>query len=373
MRGGRTSFGPLRARARSGCVQSVFAASHRGHHHGGKISGGSRWSMRAVGTRPVLRRRGSSRMGCGIRGSSRVPRPRRGGSSCAGPAGPAGAGGTGARLTGPARAGPDRAGPDPTGPSPAGRSPSAGGPGRGAGDWAPVVAADWGASPMACPSPVRLAAWRLASCLPGSFSTTAASGHSAAETTRAVAVSGAPTRPAGRVPGSFCTIDDPPISPSGSARPRAPLTVRCRTSGARATPSACASRTSGPSAGHEHWRRDPAPSPRGGRRRTPWRGITQRGRWVGGWCLPTFQLQATPASSPSPHAVLGPYDDTLSCALDPPTLDEIVEEFVPRRFTLDRDAAGQAERILARHRDRIAALAMTTHAIDTDPDAGGPS
>jgi hypothetical protein len=94
---------------------------------------------------------------------------------------------------------------------------------------------------------------------------------------------------------------------------------------------------------------------------------------VGGWCLPTFQLQATPASSPSPHAVLGPYDDTLSCALDPPTLDEIVEEFVPRRFTLDRDAAGQAERILARHRDRIAALAMTTHAIDNDPDAGGPS
>jgi hypothetical protein len=94
---------------------------------------------------------------------------------------------------------------------------------------------------------------------------------------------------------------------------------------------------------------------------------------VGGWCLPTFQLQATPASSPSPHAVLGPYDDTLSCALDPPTLDEIVEEFVPRLVALDRDAAAQGERIYARHRDRVAALSISTRAIDNDPDAGGPS
>jgi uncharacterized protein YheU (UPF0270 family) len=83
--------------------------------------------------------------------------------------------------------------------------------------------------------------------------------------------------------------------------------------------------------------------------------------------------EATPAPSPSPHAVLGLYDDALSCALDPATLDEIVEEFVTRLSTLDREAAGQAERILARHRDRVAALAKTTHAIDTDPDAGGPS
>ena len=89
--------------------------------------------------------------------------------------------------------------------------------------------------------------------------------------------------------------------------------------------------------------------------------------------MPYPPPDATPTPSPSPHAVLGLYDDALSCALDPPTLDEIVEEFVPRLVMLARDSAAHAERILARHRDRVAALAKSTHAIETDPDAGGPS
>ena len=76
----------------------------------------------------------------------------------------------------------------------------------------------------------------------------------------------------------------------------------------------------------------------------------------------------TPAS---PHDVLTLYDDALSCALDDPTLGEIVGEFGPRLATLDRDAAAQAERITTRHRERVAALAMLEipHAIDAD--AGG--
>jgi hypothetical protein len=74
--------------------------------------------------------------------------------------------------------------------------------------------------------------------------------------------------------------------------------------------------------------------------------------------------------SASPHDVLGLYDDALSCALDEPTLTEIVEEFGPRLTTLDRDAAAQAERILARHRDRIEVLAMLDGDPAYDPSAG---
>jgi hypothetical protein len=167
--------------------------------------------------------------------------------------------------------------------------------------------------------------------------------------------------------------DDPPISRSGPARPRAPLTARRRTSGSREAqrlrfengwairrPRTLAAR--------------PSPLPA---RRTPKDAVARdnKAEAMGGPSAPagTPSPQATPAPSPSPHAVLGLYDDALSCALDQLTLDEIVEEFVPRLSTLDRDATGQAERILARHRDRVAALAMTTHAIDNDPDAGGPS
>ena len=79
--------------------------------------------------------------------------------------------------------------------------------------------------------------------------------------------------------------------------------------------------------------------------------------------------QARP--SPSPHDVLDLYDDALSCALDPPTLDEIVGEFGPRLTSLDRDAAAHAERILARHRDRVAVLAMLEADCGGDADAGG--
>lgn len=76
-------------------------------------------------------------------------------------------------------------------------------------------------------------------------------------------------------------------------------------------------------------------------------------------------------ASVSPHGILTLYDDALSCALDEPTLGEIVGEFAPRLATLDRDAAPHAERITSRHRDRIAALAMLEilHAINVD--AGG--
>jgi hypothetical protein len=64
---------------------------------------------------------------------------------------------------------------------------------------------------------------------------------------------------------------------------------------------------------------------------------------------------AMPTPSPSPQAILG------------------LEEFVPRLVALDRDAAAQGELIYARHRDRVAALSISTRAIDNDPDAGGPS
>jgi hypothetical protein len=80
---------------------------------------------------------------------------------------------------------------------------------------------------------------------------------------------------------------------------------------------------------------------------------------------------SSPASpSPSPHDVLGLYDDALSCALDDATLTEIVEEFGPRLTTLDREAAAQTERILARHRDRIEVLAMLDGDPAHDPSAG---
>jgi hypothetical protein len=76
-------------------------------------------------------------------------------------------------------------------------------------------------------------------------------------------------------------------------------------------------------------------------------------------------------ASPSPHDVLGLYDDALSCALDTSTLTEIVDEFEPRLAALDRDAAAQAERILARHRDRIGVLSMFEADHAADPNAGG--
>jgi hypothetical protein len=76
----------------------------------------------------------------------------------------------------------------------------------------------------------------------------------------------------------------------------------------------------------------------------------------------------TPAS---PHDVLTLYDDALSCALDEPTLGEIVGEFGPRLATLDRDTAAQAERITSRHRERVAALAMLEVLHAMDADAGG--
>jgi hypothetical protein len=86
---------------------------------------------------------------------------------------------------------------------------------------------------------------------------------------------------------------------------------------------------------------------------------------------PAAEAVSSPVSpSASPHDVLGLYDDALSCALDRPTFTEIVEEFGPRLTTLDRDAAAQAERILARHRDRIEVLAMLDADPAHDPSAG---
>jgi hypothetical protein len=179
--------------------------------------------------------------------------------------------------------------------------------------------------------------------------------------------------PAGAAPARPHHPDEPPIPRSRPARPRAALTARRRTSDPREAqrlrfengwairrPRTLAAR--------------PSPLPA---RRTPKDAVARDDATgaMGGRSVSSGipSAEATPAPSPSPHAVLGLYDDALSCALDPPTLDEIVEEFVPRLFTLDREAAGQAERILARHRDRVAALSISTRAIDNDPDAGGPS
>jgi hypothetical protein len=167
--------------------------------------------------------------------------------------------------------------------------------------------------------------------------------------------------------------DDPPISRSTPTRPRSALTARRRTSGARE-----AQRLRF----ENGWairrpRTLPARSTPLPARRAPKDAVARNDATgaIGGRSVSSDipSPEATPAPSPSPHAVLGLYDDALSCAHDPPSLDEIVEEFVPRLVALDRDAAGQGERILMRHRDRVAALAMSTHAIDTDPDAGGPS
>jgi hypothetical protein len=167
--------------------------------------------------------------------------------------------------------------------------------------------------------------------------------------------------------------DDPPVSRGTPTRPRAALTARRRTLGARNAqrlrfengwairrPRTLAAR--------------PSPLPA---RRTPKDAVARDDATgaIGGRSMssdiPSHEAMLAP--SPSPHAVLGLYDDALSCALDPPTLDEIVEEFVPRLTTLDRDATAQAERILMRHRDRVAVLAISRRAIDNDPDAGGPS
>ena len=161
-------------------------------------------------------------------------------------------------------------------------------------------------------------------------------------------------------------------SPSGAASP------------APARPGACALRAVGPSADHALWHQGSqsrvlqAQSPHNGKRSTASRRIQS---------IATSDLASPEAldpapeqgpetvsspagSSPSSHDVLGPYDDALSCALDEPTLTEIVEEFGPRLTTLDREAAAQAERILARHRDRIEVLAMLDGDPAHDPSAG---
>jgi hypothetical protein len=165
--------------------------------------------------------------------------------------------------------------------------------------------------------------------------------------------------------------DDPPISRSGPARPRAPLTARRRTSAAREAqrlrfengwairrPRTLATRSNPLTA-----RRAPKDSVA--------RDFSQEATGGPTAHAGTPPPDATPTPSPSPHAILGLYDDALSCALDPATLDEIVEEFVPRLVALDRDAAAQGERIYARHRDRVAVLAMLDADRSGDPDGGG--
>ena len=57
----------------------------------------------------------------------------------------------------------------------------------------------------------------------------------------------------------------------------------------------------------------------------------------------------------SPEAVLQLLDDALACALDAATLSEIQEEFAQRLATLSREDVERAERIHARHAERIAA------------------
>ncbi len=65
-------------------------------------------------------------------------------------------------------------------------------------------------------------------------------------------------------------------------------------------------------------------------------------------------------------AVLDLFDDALSCARDPGTLFEIVEEFAPRLDNLPRDVRLSAEIIVARHEKRIEAEAKSAE------PAGGP-
>jgi hypothetical protein len=56
-----------------------------------------------------------------------------------------------------------------------------------------------------------------------------------------------------------------------------------------------------------------------------------------------------------PEAVLQLLEDALACALDEATLSEIQEEFAQRLATLSREDVERAERINARHAERIAA------------------
>jgi hypothetical protein len=169
--------------------------------------------------------------------------------------------------------------------------------------------------------------------------------------------------------------DNPPINRAEPTRPRAALTARRRTSGAR---EAQRLRFENGWAIRRPRTLQVRPSALPARRRpkesmasnTAARDTTKAAAHSS-TSSSTPEHEDTPTPSPSPHAVLGLYDDALSCALDEATLAEIVEEYLPRLTTLDRDAAAQAERILARHRDRVAVLAMLDADGSRHPDIGG--
>jgi hypothetical protein len=168
---------------------------------------------------------------------------------------------------------------------------------------------------------------------------------------------------------------DPPASRPATTRPRAALTARRRTSGAR---EAQRLRFENGWAIRRPRTLQARPSTLPARRRpkeamasnTAARDTTKAAAHSS-TSSSTPEHEDTPTPSQPPHAVLDLYDDALSCALDEATLAEIVEEYLPRLTTLDRDAAAQAERILARHRDRVAVLAMLDADGSRHPDIGG--
>ena len=68
----------------------------------------------------------------------------------------------------------------------------------------------------------------------------------------------------------------------------------------------------------------------------------------------TSRFDIPPGTSLSPAELLDLYDQALACGRDEATLLEIGEEFAPRLARLSRQDLAQAERIQARHQERVA-------------------
>ena len=171
--------------------------------------------------------------------------------------------------------------------------------------------------------------------------------------------------------------DARPSTMNASTRPRAALTARRRTSDARAAqrlrfengwairrPRTLATRTTSPVVNRTRIDNGNRPRPDRGPI-SPATGSTSP--------ADVAPSPSSTATASSPHEVLQLYDDALSCARDAVTLDEIVEEFAARLATLDRNGVARAQHILARHRHRVAALAVaSTPDRAPSPDGGGP-
>jgi hypothetical protein len=62
------------------------------------------------------------------------------------------------------------------------------------------------------------------------------------------------------------------------------------------------------------------------------------------------------STAPATHDDVTLFDDALCCARDRATLDEIVQEFMPRLSSASREVRAAAARVLKRHRHRVAEL-----------------